>query len=418
VTFASLWSATAPVAAVFPVLEGGHESRVLVIGGGFQGLSAALHLAESGVDVVLLEADAPGSGASGRNGGQVIPGLKDDPDTLDRLYGAEATEFVGGTADMLFALVDRLGIECEAERNGWIQAATRHRHIPVLQSRVEQWTARGAAVDWLDSKAMAEATGSSAFKGGLIDYRAGRIHPLKFADGLAQAARAAGAGIFGNSRVVALQRKSGRWQATTNSQATVMADQVLLATNAYTSAGLDANLPRCIVPANSFQIATAPLHPEQLARILPTGAVLSDCRRVGVYFRIGPQDRLMMGGRGTFSDPTGPKGFRWLETELLSIFGFTPTIDFRWFGRVAITPDHRIRLYEPAPGLFAATGFNGRGVALATALGKAYADYVTIGCPVPIPRTTRFDTLPLHRFHKLYGSLAIRYYRIRDALDH
>jgi glycine/D-amino acid oxidase-like deaminating enzyme len=407
-----------PAEPYFPALAESLKTQVLVIGGGYQGLSAALHLAEAGAEVVLLEAETPGYGASGRNGGQVIPGLKDDPDTLDRLYGPEATAFVGATADTLFALVERLGIACDAERGGWIQAGTKFRHLPTLESRVRQWQARGASVDWLDAAAIAQATGSSSFKGGLIDKRAGKIHPLKFAHGLAAAAEAAGARVFTKSAVVELLRKAGQWHAKTSSQSTVIADRVVLATNAYTPSGLHSDLPRCIVPANSFQIASVPLAPEILGKILPGGPVVSDCRRVGAYFRIGPQNRLMMGGRGSFADPKVAPDFHRIESELQSIFGINPKIDYRWFGRVAMTPDHRIRLYEPAPGLFAATGFNGRGVALATSLGQAVARYFTAGSQWPIALEKKFDTLPLHRYHALYGSLAIKYYRVRDALEH
>ncbi|MFC6761615.1 NAD(P)/FAD-dependent oxidoreductase [Sulfitobacter porphyrae] len=122
--FQSIWADTGPAAPTFALLDDSLRCDVLVIGGGFQGLSAALHLAEAGTDVVLVEAQEPGFGASGRNGGQVIPGLKDDPDTLDRLWGPEATAFAGGTADTLFALVARLGIDCDAVQGAGFRPET------------------------------------------------------------------------------------------------------------------------------------------------------------------------------------------------------------------------------------------------------------------------------------------------------
>jgi glycine/D-amino acid oxidase-like deaminating enzyme len=415
--FPSLWRATAPAAPLWPPLTESRRCDVLVIGGGFQGLSAALHLAEAGTDVVLLEAEDPGFGASGRNGGQVIPGLKDDPDTLDRTWGPAATEFTGGTADVLFALVARLGIDCDAVQDGWIQAGSKQVHLAGLRTRMAQWQARGIAAEWLDADAMERATGARGFTGGWRDPRAGRVHPLKLAQGLARAAAAAGARIHGRSPVAALTRNGKGWKARLERGATVEAEKVILATNVYTPAKLEPRLRRATVPANSFQVATAPLTAAQRARILPGGEVVSEARRVGTYFRIGPENRLMLGGRGSFSDPQSAEGFSRIEAELARLFGTGFEITHRWFGRVGMTPDHRLRLCAPAPGLLAATGFNGRGVALSVSLGKAMAEHLAHGTPLPIPPSETIPALPFHALHPIYGSLGIRYYQLRDALD-
>ncbi|MEY8827809.1 NAD(P)/FAD-dependent oxidoreductase [Sedimentitalea sp. XS_ASV28] len=415
--FQSIWADTAPAAPTSTPLKESLRCDVLVIGGGFQGLSAALHLAEAGTDVVLLEAQEPGFGASGRNGGQVIPGLKDDPDTLDRLWGPEATAFAGETADTLFALVARLGIACDAVQSGWIQAGNRQVHLPVLQARMRQWQARGVAADWLDAEAMARVTGARGFLGGWRDPRAGRIHPIKLARGLAQAAEAAGARIFGQTPVARLVPSGGYWQARLPGGAQVTAERAILASNVYTPASLEPRLARATVQANSFQVATAPLSAEQLARILPGGEVVSEARRVGTYFRIGPQNRLMLGGRGSFADPRDADAFARIEAELAKLFEARFEITQRWFGRVGMTPDHRIRLCIPAAGLLAATGFNGRGVALSVSLGKVMAAHFTKGTPLPIPPSPTIPTLPFHALQRLYGGLGIQYYRLRDALD-
>lgn len=415
--FPSLWATTAPDTPSWPQLDSSLRCDVLVIGGGFQGLSAALHLAEAGTDVVLLEAQEPGFGASGRNGGQVIPGLKDDPDTLDRLWGPAASDFAGSTADTLFALVARLGIDCDAVQGGWIQAGNRQVHLPGLRARMAQWQARGVNADWLDADAMARVTGAHGFVGGWRDPRAGRVHPLKLARGLAQAAAAAGVKLFARSPVLDLSRTGAGWQARLDAGATVKAERVILASNVYTPASLDKRLARATVPANSFQIATAPLSAEQFARILPGGEVVSEARRVGTYFRIGPENRLMLGGRGSFADPQNAAAFARIEAELAGLFGQGFEITHRWFGRVGMTPDHRIRLCAPAPGLLAATGFNGRGVALSVALGKSMAAHFAQGAPLPIPPSPAVPALPFHALHPVYGGLGIHYYRLRDALD-
>ncbi|MCA0942569.1 FAD-binding oxidoreductase [Salipiger pacificus] len=415
--FPSLWATSAPAAPSWPQLDHSLRCDVLVVGGGFQGLSAALHLAEAGTDVVLLEAQEPGFGASGRNGGQVIPGLKDDPDTLDRLWGPAASEFAGRTADTLFELVARLGIDCDVVQGGWIQAGNRQVHLPGLQARMAQWQARGVAADWLDAAAMERVTGARGFVGGWRDPRAGRVHPLKLARGLAQAAAAAGVKLFAHSKVAGLARGGTGWQARLDAGATVEAERVILASNVYTPTSLEPRLARATVPANSFQIATTPLTADQLARILPGGEVVSEARRVGTYFRIGPENRLMLGGRGSFADPQSAAGFARIEAELAGLFGSGFEITHRWFGRVGMTPDHRLRLCAPGPGLLAATGFNGRGVALSISLGKAMAAHFAQGTPLPIPPSPSIPSLPFHALHPIYGGLGIHYYRLRDALD-
>ncbi|QHQ35689.1 NAD(P)/FAD-dependent oxidoreductase [Algicella marina] len=415
--FESIWAATAPVEPDLPALTTNAEASVLVIGGGFLGLSTALHLAEAGVDVMLLEAEAPGYGASGRNGGQVIPGLKDDPDALDRLFGPQATAFAGATADVLFDLVDRLSLDCDAARTGWIQAGSKRVHADILRPRMKQWAARGADVGWLDGGQMAAATGSDVFLNGWIDRRAGKVHPLKYAYGLARAAQAAGARIHARSPVAGLRRAGDGWLATLAAGHEVKTDRVVLATNAYTPPQLNRRLPRAIVPAHSFQVATAPLGEAQLAHILPGGAAVSEVRRVGTYFRIGPENRLMIGGRGSFAEPRGAEAFREIEAELARLFGQGMEVTHRWFGRLGMTPDHRLRLCALSGGLFAITGFNGRGVALSTALGKALAEHLAAGTPLPLPVERHIRTLPLHGMHRIYGSLVIEFERLRDALD-
>lgn len=416
--FTSIWEATAPPAPATPALDASTEADVAVIGAGFTGLAAALRLAEGGARVVVLDAAEPCDGASGRNGGQVIPGLKYDPDKIAAVFGDAAVDFAGGAADGVFGLIGRLGIACEAEQAGWIQPSVKEAHLPVLHGRAEQWARRGAKVEPLDREALRSLTGSTAFVGGWIDRRAGKLHPLKYAHGLLAAAQATGARVHGHSRVTGLDRQGRRWTLTTAGGARVSAEAVFVATNGYTD-GLVPRLKETIVPATSYQIATEPLPPDLAARILPTGAVVSDSRRIANYFRVGPGGRLMIGGRGGFAGPQVPEDFAFLARSLRAFYPEAAALPvaYRWFGRLAVTRDFLPHLHEPRPGLVAALGYSGRGIAMATAIGTAVgAHLLDRSNPLPL-RASPIRPMPLHRFHRQYAALTIRYMALRDALE-
>ena len=189
---AGLWTATATPALVARPLEGEHRATCVVIGGGFTGLSAALHLAEGGASVVVLEAGEVGAGASGRNGGQVIPGLKLDPSEIEAVLGpsvgARLTEIVGGAADFVFGLVRSSRHRVRRPRHGSIKACHRDATLRPAAHTAREWSQRGAAVEELDRVRIAELIGSDAYVGGYVDHRGGVVQPLSFTRGLARAA--------------------------------------------------------------------------------------------------------------------------------------------------------------------------------------------------------------------------------------
>ncbi|WP_164853743.1 NAD(P)/FAD-dependent oxidoreductase, partial [Paraburkholderia kirstenboschensis] len=177
----SLWAATAEPAVDTPPLDGSVTVDVAIVGAGYTGLSTALHLAEQGIRVCVIDANEPGW-ASGRNGGQVIPGLKYDPDELVRRYGPHdgdaLVQMAGGAADSVFDLIERHGIRCNATRAGWIQPTHSSKLLGVLHARARQWESRGAPVELLDRTQIARRLGTDAFVGGWVDGRAGSVHPL------------------------------------------------------------------------------------------------------------------------------------------------------------------------------------------------------------------------------------------------
>ncbi len=415
----SLWEATAPPAPALPVLSGDIRAQAAVIGAGYTGLSAALHLAEAGIDCVVIDRNGPGFGASGRNGGQVIAGLKQDPDTLESMFGATGAGLVaaiGAAPDLVFDLIGRFAIACQPVRTGWLQLAVSGSALRVVQARAAQWQARGVAIRLLDRADATRLSGSSAYLGGALDPRGGTVQPLAYARGLAAAAASRGARLFAGTAAVRLSPQTGGWRIETDAGA-IDAAQVIIATNAYADR-LHDGLRRSVVPVPSYQIASDPL-PEALRRsILPDGQAVSDTRRLLRYFRVDDAGRLIMGGRGAFGQVSaGREALPHLQA-VREIYPQAAGLAFpyRWGGLVAMTADHLPHLHRLAPGLYAGLGYNGRGVAMATLMGRALAGLVT-GSEDPFLPVTRLAPLPLHRFSRTWASLAARYFGVLDRLN-
>ena len=415
----SLWAATAEPGRDFPALAGAVRTKTVVVGGGFTGLSTALHLAEAGHDVTLLEANTVGWGASGRNGGQVIAGLKYDPDELEAMFGPDLgprlVRAVGGAPDYLFRLVERVGIPCDARQNGWIQPAHSEAALATVERRARQWQRRGVSVRILDKKAVAKLLGSDAYLGGWLDRRGGGIQPLSYARGLAAAAADRGARIYVGSPARRIVRDGSAWRIETPA-GSIAADTVVLATNAYTD-DLWPGLRRSVVPAFSLQIATDPL-PDAIRRtILPEGQVASDTLRLLRYYQIDRDGRFVLGARGPFREGVTLADAGEQRRHVRTLYPQLSGVPFRyvWAGQVAITADHLPHLHVLAPGVFSALGFNGRGVALTTTMGRFLAALAS-GTPaeaIDFP-VVPLRALPLHGFNRLGVRIVTQYYRLRD----
>ena len=369
----SLYADTARPAVHAPPLPGGRTASIAVVGAGFTGLSTALHLAGRGVDTVVLDAGQPGWGASGRNGGQVNPGLKHEPSQILRDFGPELgarmVALSGAAPQTVFDLIERHQIEAEAHRGGTIRAAMRPPALRNIHAAAAEQQARGCPAEPLDAAAMERLTGTRRYIGGAIDRRGGSVNPLGYARGLAQAAINAGAAVHGATPVTRIRQQAGGWRLDTPN-GTVQAERVVLATNGYTD-GLWPGLRRTLVPAFSAIAATAPLPPDVAERIMPGRPVLYEIASLTVYYRLDRWGRLLMGGRSVSRDTSDPAHYRRLVAYAHRLFPAIAGVEWThfWNGQLAITPDHYPHLHEPAPGVIAALGYNGRGVAMATADG-------------------------------------------------
>ncbi|TLF47337.1 FAD-binding oxidoreductase [Halomonas urmiana] len=405
-----------------PLLHGERRADVCVIGGGITGCSAALHLAERGYSVVLLEAGAIGHGASGRSGGQILPGLGTDIATVEKALGRERAreiwEMSREAVRLTAALIERHDIPCELAW-GYLHAAVKPRHVHELEAFRERMTRDYdySALSLLEGDALREHVVSDAYPAALFDAEGGHLHPLNYTLGLARAARLAGVAIHEHSAAVEIRR--GEPATVVTAQGRVVADSVVLGTNAY-QAGLVPELSGRIMRAANYMIATAPLSEAQAARVLPKNDALSDANFVLDYYRLSADRRLIFGGEVSY-DGREPRNLTTrMDDKIARIFPVLEgvPIEYRWGGDVAITLDRAPDFGRLGRNVYYAQGYSGHGMALAGLAGQLLAEAIA-------GQRERFDAfaaMPHRRFpggrllRKPLLVLATHYYQLRDRL--
>jgi len=420
---ASLWHAVSRNRRERPALQGGLDVDLAIIGGGFSGLSTALHAAEKGISVAVIEAEIIAFGATGRNAGFVVPNFaKMDPDSILAHLGPERgerlIEFAAGSADLVFGLIRRHGIDCDAVQNGWIQPAHSAAAFEKVKSRAGQWARRDRPAVTLDRREVEALTGARDYVGGWMDRSGGVLNPVAYAHGLADAAEKAGAKIFERAPVTSVDRAADGWSLKTPS-GSVRAGKVLIATNAY-GGSLNPLLQRSYFPLKIFQVATEPLPREVRTRLLPGGQGVGDTRRNLFTFRFDADNRLISGGMHILSagaDTRVPHTI-WRRLARHLDLPDLPPLAYSWSGMAAVEPDFLPHLLDLGPGLIAGRACNGRGIAMTTAMGKALADWAAgteaRGLPLPFapPAPIPFHALLRHAPNALLG-----WSMLRDRLD-
>ena len=373
-----LWGETAPPAPECLPLSGQARADIAVIGAGYTGLSAALHLAHAGADVVVLEATQPGAGAAGRNVGLVNAGLWLMPQAViaraGREHGPRLLDCLARAPAEVWQIVGDEAIACEASPKGTLHCAPDTAGVAALRMRAEQWQAFGADVSLLDATETQARTGSRAFHAALFDPRAGTIQPLAYARGLARAALARGARICGNSPVTGLAQAADGWTLTTPT-GQLQAQQVILATDTCSNAPRpDCAGEQVILPY--FNFATDPLPPELHALILRGGEGAWDTRKVLTSFRLDAAGRFIIGSVGQLGALDGAVHRAWAARQMARLYPELRGTPLRmgWWGQIGMTPDALPRLHQPAPGLWSVSGYNGRGIAPGTVFGRLLAE--------------------------------------------
>jgi len=396
-----LWGASAPPAPPTDALLGPAETDVAVIGAGYTGLSTALHLAEAGVAVTVLEAEAIGFGGAGRNVGLVNAGMWVKPEallaTLGPDYGDRLLRFLGGAPQVVFDLVARHGIACEAVHAGTLHCAVGAEGLADVEDRARQWRAYQAPVELLDAEETRWRIGGGRYAGALLDRRAGTIQPLAYARGLAGAALRAGARIHTGSPVGGVERAGAGWRLTTPTGA-LLARRVVAAGDAYASRvfpelrGQQVHLPY-------FNFATAPLPAVLRAGILAGGEGCWDTREVLSSFRLDAAGRLVFGSVGALEAPDAAVHRAWAERAMTRVFPQLAGIPFEsaWYGKIGMTADNLPRLHVLGEGILAVAGYNGRGIAPGTVFGRALAEHLLGERPLeamPLP-VAKAEAAPL-----------------------
>jgi gamma-glutamylputrescine oxidase len=413
------YEATQRVALDTAALDGDITTDVAIIGGGISGVSAALHLAERGYEVALLEAEHVGWGASGRNGGQALPGFSASQTKIKSLVGAPAAKRLWDLSmeavDLLHAQIQRFGIPCDPVI-GYLHAAVKPRHVRELQEMQAELAELGAPTgEILQGEALRARLASPRYRAALTDNISGHIHPLNYTLGLARAAMAAGAKLFSQTGVTKVE--PGKTITLTTPRGTVRTKFLLLSGGAYLG-GLMRPIAGYIMPVGTYIIAT-----EQRADVrsmIPGNEAVADLNFVLDYFRRSADDRMLFGGRVSYSRLPPPSLKASMLARAQRVFPQLrdARVEYLWGGNVDISRNRAPHFGRLADNILFVQGFSGHGVALTGLAGKLAAEAIA-------GQAERFDVIAAIPHARFPGGrrlrvpalvLATSYFRLRDML--
>lgn len=417
----SFYAATANDDTRHPELLGDIQADVCVIGAGFTGISSALHLAEKGYDVVLLEAERVGWAASGRNGGQICTGYHKSMSDVENVVGKDGAKIMwdieDASKDLIRDRIEKHNIDCDVHW-GYMHVATKPGHLAHAKETQEEWAKYGYTdTKVLDKPQLEERLQSKIYHGGLWDGKGGHLHTLNYALGLARAAKEAGVRIFEESRVTKIDK--GASPKVTTARGSVSAKFLVAAGNAYLG-NLITHLHHRVMPVGSYIVATEPLGEERAKALIPGGEAISTSNFIVDYYRVSKDGRMLFGGRASYLGKQPDDLFSVMGPRMLKVFPqlADAKLEYAWGGNIAITLDRLPHVGSLDGNIFFAHGYSGMGVATSGICGKLIADAIS-------GTAEQFDVMAKIKHQPFPGgpirtpmlALGMLYYRLKDALS-
>ena len=421
----SLWASTAEPLREFPVLSGECQADVVIIGAGYTGLSAAHHVAKSGLAPVVLEANRPGWGASGRNGGVITAKFRLSFREIDAAHGRAMArrmyEIAHESTDMVEELVSEFGItSAHLTRTGQVKAA---HNVTTLKAAIDEanWMKRemdDAEVRILDAREVRDETGSEAFVGGVLNPGSGGIHPFNYVRGLADGVARRGVAIYQGTPVLKLRREQGGIVAETP-RGVVRAKQAIIATNSYSDlTDATRHMQRTLIPFRSAIIATDALPRNLAGRLMPTGRTYTETKRMMRWFRM-VDNRVIFGGRGAFGKQDSEAAFDALRKAMVGIFPELSDVAlaFKWSGLVGMTLDSMPHIGRVDDRTMFSMGYNGAGVAMSSLMGRYLAAFVRGEKPeLGLLDASRLKVIPFYPLREPAVRMVAGWYQFLDAI--
>lgn len=404
---------------IFPKLIGEEKTDICIIGGGLTGISSALNLAETGQAVTLVEGMRIGSGASGRNGGQIVQGYSCDIETMIKTVGQEKSALLWSMAREAIEEIDRRinlhEISC-TRQSGYVFAATNNSQFKLLKRINEKLknTFNYEATSVLDQNTIKKWVKTESYVGGLLDYGSGQFHSLKYLHGLTEAAKNTGVQFFEDSK--AIQISGGDTITVKTAHGSVKAKTLIIAGNAYLR-GLEDTLQRKIIRVTSTVGVTTPLSPTQINSVLPGGVPVADCNNILDYFRITDDKRLLFGAGADYLGRETKNKKSLIRNRIINLFPQLNEFDLEyvWNGFIAATKNQLPEIICAQPNIYIAQGFSGHGLALTGLAGILITEKINgVSERFDIFASINHQDMPLHPYRNPLLIAAMLINKLKD----